>query len=48
VAFADGDALVVLPNEQYEAFAVAGSLPHFPGGFTSWPSPGLAPKRTLC
>lgn len=27
VAFADGNVLLVLPDDQYEAFSVAGSLP---------------------
>lgn len=44
VAFADGCALVVLPDEQYEAFTVSGSLPPIRRGFrfVAVPGGGLA------
>lgn len=44
IVFADGSVLVVLPDERYEAFTVAGSLPPIHRGFhfVAIPGGGLA------
>jgi len=40
LAFADGGVLLVLPDERYEAFTVAGSLPPIRRGFNFVAIPG--------